>query len=138
MFKKILVALDGSLPSTRALEAACGLVRAFDAELHLVHARENRTLEVMPGGAAWTDNHDSDGPVLATARTLLEKAGITPASVNLGEGEPFEEIMTIAELYSVDLIIMGRRGLGNLQGLLAGSTTQKISHEARCAVLTVK
>ena len=126
MFQSIVVAIDGSDPSLRALETACAMARAFGSEIHLVHAEETKR--------GMTDGH----PVLAQAQAAAEAAGVKPSSATGVQGDPFEEIMTIVELYGADLIVTGRRGLGNLSAIFAGSTSQQIAKHATCAHLSVK
>lgn len=138
MFNCIVVAIDGSEPSHRALEAACQMAKAFDSEVHLVHALDNKAVEAPVAGVAWTTAGNAGETVLADAAAAAKELGITPSSTTTGEGDPFEEIMTIAQLYSADLIVTGRRGLGNLSGLFAGSTSQQIAKHADCAFLSVK
>jgi nucleotide-binding universal stress UspA family protein len=53
-------------------------------------------------------------------------------------GDPAHAIVEEAKGHKADLIVMGRRGLGSLTGLLVGSTTTKVAQLAPCAVLTVK
>jgi nucleotide-binding universal stress UspA family protein len=130
MFQSIVVAVDGSEPSKRALEAACSLARAFGSEVNLVHARESKRQQ---SGTA-----QETAAVLEAAVAQAEKAGVTPSSATAVEGDPFEEIMTIVGLYGADLVVTGRRGLGNISGLFAGSTSQQIAKNADCAHLSVK
>lgn len=129
MFQSIVVAVDGSDPAMRALDAACALAEAFQSEVHLIHARENQ--DDGPGEGAATG-------VLHVATQRAAARGITPSSATSVAGDPFEEIMTIVGLYAGDLVVTGRRGLGNIGGLLAGSTSQKIAQSASCAHLSVK
>lgn len=56
----------------------------------------------------------------------------------LQEGGPARTILAVAGDRKVDLIVMGRRGLGDLQGLLLGSVSHKVSSLAECPCLTVK
>ncbi|MFK7762332.1 MAG: universal stress protein [Roseobacter sp.] len=130
MFSSIVVAVDGSDPANRALETACGLAGGFQSELHLIHARES----IDASGAEVSDMCH----VLEAATKRARAAGITPSSATSVAGDPFEEIMTIVGLYSGDLVVTGRRGLGNIGGLFAGSTSQKIAKSADCAHLSVK
>ena len=51
MFETIVVAIDGSDPSKRALEAACTLARAFGSEIHLIHARELKMMQTSAEAA---------------------------------------------------------------------------------------
>jgi nucleotide-binding universal stress UspA family protein len=138
MFNCIVVAIDGSEPSHRALEAACQMAKAFYSEVHLVHALENKSVEASVAGVAWTKSDNNGEAVLADAVSRAQELGISPSSTTVGDGDPFEEIMTIAQLYSADLIVTGRRGLGNISGLFAGSTSQQIAKNADCAFLSVK
>ncbi len=138
MFNCIVVAIDGSAPSHRALAAACQLALAFKSEVHLVHALENKVAQSALPGVSSENSDDSGAQVMAAAVTEAEAAGVAPASTTIGEGDAFEEIMTIAGLYSADLIVTGRRGLGNIGGLFAGSTSQQIAKNAACAFLSVK
>lgn len=138
MFQSIVVAVDGSAPSTRGLDAACQLSKAFGGEVHLIHALDNQAL-----GQSETANVDKDGnrptsSVIATAVKQAQNAGVAPASATVGEGDAFDEIMMIVGLYSADLVITGRRGLGAISGMFAGSTSQQIAKHASCAFLSVK
>lgn len=130
MFNSIVVAVDGSEPANRALEAACVLAQAFQSELHLIHARESIDKSAEKGSDRCN--------VLEAATKRAGATGLTPSSATSVAGDPFEEIMTIVGLYSGDLVVTGRRGLGNIGGLFAGSTSQKIAKSADCAHLSVK
>lgn len=138
MFKTIVVAIDGSEPSLRAVDAACNLAKAFDGEVHLVQALENRQFDPDPSIGANNGDGSSGPEALEMAAAHAADHGVIPATQTVGEGEAAEEIMTIADLYSADLIVMGRRGLGNLKSLISGSTSQQIAKTANCGVLTVK
>ena len=133
MFQSIVVAVDGSDPSMRAVDAACALARAFGSEVHLVHASDR---SLVARAAATKSPAPAD--VLASAKDRAAASGVAAASAIGVEGDPFEEIMTIIGLYGADLIVTGRRGLGNIGGLIAGSISQRIAKEAGCAHLSVK
>lgn len=137
-FETIVVAIDCSAPSLRALEAARKLALAFKGELHPVQALENRKIEVTPDATAWEGDTEARLPTLSKAAAHAASLGVKPETQTVGECEASEEIMTIADLYSADLIVTGRRGMGNLKRLLAGSTSQQIAKSANCAVLTIK
>ncbi len=137
MFKTIVVAIDGSEPSKRAVQAACELAKAFEGEIHLVHALDNKSGDV-PMGAKDNAGEKSGSAIVEEAVSLAESKGVSPSSTTIGEGESYDEIMTITELYGADLIVTGRRGLGNISGLFAGSTSQKIAKNAVCAFLSLK
>ena len=72
------------------------------------------------------------------ARQTLEAKGVTQVVSQIVDGNPAENIIAAAEHEKADLIVMGRRGLGDVAGLLMGSVSHKVTHLAECACLTVK
>lgn len=81
----------------------------------------------------------------AIGRKLLEQAekdaqgqGVRSTRCDIREGDPARAILECAKHESADMIIMGSRGLGDLKGLLIGSTSHKVSQLAPCTVITVK
>ncbi|MGP9820216.1 universal stress protein [Salinarimonas sp. NSM] len=75
--------------------------------------------------------------VIAAARRTLEGRGIT-IDTRIADAAPAEAIVTVAEEEGADLLVIGSRGLGRLQGMILGSVSQKVVHDAPCAVLVVK
>ena len=75
---------------------------------------------------------------MAEAATIARNAGVEPAKQFVRNGTPSHEATSVAKETNSDLIVTGRRGVGGLHGLLLGSTSQKIAHDAPCAFLTVK
>lgn len=145
MFKSILVAIDGSEPSKRALETACDLASRYDAALHVVHVPypEAQEKTLVMGAAAVTikatpeEIQAAGQAVIADARKLLDAAGCTGATTEVAGGDPAHAIADSAERNHSDLVVMGRRGLSDLKGLVVGSTSHKVSHLIHCACLTV-
>jgi nucleotide-binding universal stress UspA family protein len=72
------------------------------------------------------------------ARWQAEKAGVAKVTGLVEDGDPAHRIVEVAGRERVDLIVMGRRGLGDLKGLLLGSVTHKVAQAASCACLTVE
>lgn len=144
MFKKILVAIDGSQPSQNAVKAACDLAKHYKAELHLVHTPRVETVAYAMGASAvvltppQADLDAAGQKVLAEASEVAATAGAKPTSQKLLSGDPAHAVIEAATDLGVDLIVAGRRGLGSLSSLFLGSTSQHIAHHARCAVLTIK
>jgi nucleotide-binding universal stress UspA family protein len=75
--------------------------------------------------------------VLEQAAHPLEEAGIRVIR-ELLEGPLAEAILNVAAVRDCDLIIMGARGLSDLQGLLVGSVSHKVIQHAHCPVLVVR
>jgi nucleotide-binding universal stress UspA family protein len=73
----------------------------------------------------------------AAARRARENS-VRRVRTLLKDGDPAAAILRAADDEAADLIVLGRRGLGDLAGLLLGSVSHKVAHLASCACLTVK
>jgi nucleotide-binding universal stress UspA family protein len=158
MFKTILVPLDGSEHSHRALEVAHRLASADDAVLYLLNVPEWPPAADLLGksvGARAMGVSRQD--VEQTGRQLLEhfdeaeesghgmmeqmkkKLGASPVHTEsiVRVGSPADIILEEAKRLGVDAIVMGSRGLSNLKELLVGSVSHKVLHAAKCTVVTV-
>ncbi|MCP5087965.1 MAG: universal stress protein [Rhodobacteraceae bacterium] len=144
MFKNIVVAVDGSDPSNRAISIACDLAKNYHSDIHLVHTPELDTAVGALGVSAVsfepTDKQieEAGKRVMDNAQKQADIAGHPAKSAIMGNGTPAQEVLSATKKKNADLIVTGRRGLGNIAALVLGSTSQKIAHDAPCAVLTVK
>lgn len=143
MFATILVAIDGSDPSNKALEAACAMAKSFDAELYLVHSPQLETTMIAVGYTV-VDLPVTPERIAEAGQAVMDAAvaraielGVTPAGTTIGTGDATDDILDASKLNDVDLIVMGRRGLGSLASLFLGSVSQKVAHGATCSLLTV-
>ena len=139
MFKKILVAYDGSPHSQRALQAALDLARGEGSAAHLLYAYDRiPTYLGEPNLQAVTDR------IVASAREMVERAAErasaagVPVTADVLEGPPAEAVLHVAEAEKFDLIVIGSRGLGQLQGLLMGSVSNRVLHHAKIPVLIIR
>lgn len=149
MFERILVAVDGSEHAGRAVDLAAELARRHDAELVVLHvvAREgsSRIPPELQEFARLEHVYLTEQDLLRSAgEQLAERAaerarreGVEKVEVRVDMGRPGALIVSHAEGIGADLIVMGRRGLGDLKGLVLGSVSHKVSQLAPCAVLTV-
>ena len=101
----------------------------------------------VPGTGAFSAHREevSQDVIEAVGRQILEGANKTAKKTGVGEvrtiaqdGDPARAILDCAKRERPDMIVMGRRGLSDLQGLLMGSVSHKVSHLADCACVTVK
>ena len=144
MFKTIIVAVDGSDHANQALDLACDLASKYGASLRIVHTPQaiGDTLIVgytaVPVPPSKEEIEKAGREVLGAAEARAREDGVNDFTSELISGDPAHAIVEEAKARKADLIIMGRRGLGSLTGLLVGSTTTKVSQLAPCAVLTVK
>lgn len=76
--------------------------------------------------------------LLEDARARARQRAVPSVRTVLREGDPAAAILNVAREEKADIIVMGRRGLGDLAGLLLGSVSHKVTHLAECACLTVK
>jgi nucleotide-binding universal stress UspA family protein len=72
------------------------------------------------------------------ARLQAADAGVARVRGLVEDGDPAHRIVEAAQRENVELIVMGRRGLGDLKGLLLGSVSHKVAQVATCACLTVE
>lgn len=75
--------------------------------------------------------------IVEHAADEARKAGVKTVESYVEDGDPAEVIQHVLERETVDLIVLGTRGLGQLKGLLVGSVSQKIVGLHHCPVLTV-
>jgi nucleotide-binding universal stress UspA family protein len=151
MMKKILVAIDGSDHAWKALDMAADLANKYDAELTVLHVvpyepmpeelRKVATTEHMRIEEAEAQFHYQRSgygdKLTGEAMTRARNAGVQHVDAVCSEGGPSERILAIAAEREVDAIVLGRRGLGHLAGLLMGSVSHKVSNLAECACITV-
>jgi nucleotide-binding universal stress UspA family protein len=144
MFKEIVVAFDGSEHAETAVQTACDIATKYDARLHIVHVPEVYDQSVPVGASGVVipieqeTLEDNGKQLVERANEIAKEAGVSPASSEIRPGPPADAIVSVAEERHADLIVSGRRGLGNLTGALLGSVTQAVASRADCAVLTVK
>ena len=139
MFKQIVVAIDGSEHSHRALDYARYMAESSGASLWLVHAFPHTSdllgFEQYEQLAARRTT--AGQAVLDEARERLGKTAVE-VQEELLEEPAAEAILNVAQVRGADLIVMGTRGLGSLRGLLLGSVSIKVVQHAHCPVMLVR
>ncbi|MCA0304029.1 MAG: universal stress protein [Proteobacteria bacterium] len=139
--KAILVAVDGSDTSDRAVGHAIDLISAgLAAELHLLNVQPNL------GGAISTFvsreqieiHHREEGQKgLASAVALAKKAGVE-AKVHIGVGRQGEIVGEFVDKLGAGLVVLGTRGHTGLAGVLLGSVAQDVIAHVKVPVTLVK
>lgn len=147
MFETIVVGLDGSEPSDRAMGVACELAGKFGARVILVHTPQPQTVAFALGATmsyhavttmpTEVEVKQAADKIVDAGKAIAEAKGIEIAESHVDRGDPAEQIVKCAERVGADLIVTGRRGLGNLQALVQGSTTQRIGKLSNCSCLSV-
>jgi nucleotide-binding universal stress UspA family protein len=145
MYKKILVAIDGSATSLRGLNEAIRLARATGGRLMLVHVVQELVIASEdPTGATYTRVIDSlrsvGASVLAQATSTVQQADV-PCEEKLVQtigGSVADEIVKQAKLWSADLIVLGTHGRRGLKRLAMGSDAELVVRLASVPVLLVR
>lgn len=137
MFKKILVPLDGSLLSQRALEPAVALADQTGATLLLVRAPVADTLSFAVSEAGQAELRREVLTYLDSIRASTERPNLSPTT-QLIEGDVASAIIDVAVSQQVDLIIMSTHGYSGLTRWVLGSVTEKVLRSAPCPVLAVR
>ena len=75
--------------------------------------------------------------ILIAAKERAQRIGAPTEQVQTGWGDPAQVIIEMARRDNVDAIVIGRRGRGQLAGLLLGSVSQKVATLAPCMVIIV-
>jgi len=138
MYEKVLVAIDRSENSNRALTAARELASLSDGEVRVLHLREQ---EVIPRMGLVADESPEEAHLwLESAVDELRNAGVkaTGEVRNTIYGHAAREIVADARLHNAGVIVMGSKGRSDLAGLLLGSTAHKVIHLADRPVLVVR
>jgi|SRR5208282_5577377 len=140
---RMLVATDGSSGGSRAVTAAAEMAKALDCDLLILTLPEN----TLPP-AKWSELARAEGGVaeglelletriLVEAKERAESIGVAKVRTSSGSGDVAEAIMDVARRERTDIIVVGRRGRGQLAGLLLGSVSQKLVSLAPSLVLVV-
>lgn len=149
MIKKILVAIDGSKSSDKALDFSLDLAGKYSAQIVLISVFNPPSVSYLTSRAMVyipinTTKHSEEikiyhekmlSEALKKARSYNEKLNV---SKKLVEGRPAEKIVETAKEGGFDLIVIGSRGLGGIKEFLLGSVSDRVADEAPVPVLIVK
>lgn len=138
MFKRILLAVDGSDHSIKAAEYSIALANKFDGTIDVVY--------VVDGGTAKKDVLHASTKFeiekkrkekIRPIRELLDESK-TIFGTHVLHGEPGQTIVEFANERKFDCVVIGSRGLNPLQSFILGSVSHKVAKRAACPVLIIK
>lgn len=145
MYKQILVAVDGSETSSRALAAAIGLARDSGARLQPLYVVDVPLMSYdVPGydPSYVRDALVEEGKhVLADATALMTAAGVNGPSrmveTDLTGDDIAHRILLAAQEFNADVVVMGTHGRRGVQRLVLGSVAEHFLRIATCPVLLI-
>ena len=153
MINKVLVALDGSEPSQRALDYAVDFAEKWKAELNMIAVIPRVMLPIFPDegfGATPLAAARDFGQYQERMRSIYQNI-LTEAEAKvrrehpdlkvltkMEEGRPSATIVDFAEKNDIDLIVIGSRGIGGITGWILGSTSRNVVHSCTKPILVVK
>jgi len=140
--RKILVPVDFSGHSAKALDYAIEVAKKFEASIHILHSYPIHVGGVTPYGVAFPETLERDWRAAAQQQLdawgeKVNAAGIE-VSLSLTPLAASEAVAETAEEIGADLVVMGTRGLSGLKHVLLGSVAERTLRTAPCPVLTVK
>lgn len=137
----ILVPLDFSPASMRALEYTIPFAERFEAAIHLLYVQPADELAALPGASRLMLSYaDAIAAMEERLGHIQRKHDVRfwPDICHLSSGRPFEEICNLAREIAADLIVMPTRGYSGLRRMLLGSTTERVLRHAPCPVLVLR
>ncbi|HET19206.1 MAG TPA: universal stress protein [Chromatiales bacterium] len=146
MFKRILVAVDGSATSEQALSHAMDLARSHGAQMLVLHVVEEVFLnvgeEIVDPRALWQAMSVGGQKTLERFVEQVKAAGLSTESrlIELRDlGETVAgSIVSEAEAWGADLIVLGTHGRRGWRRLLLGSTAEEVARMAKTPVLLIR
>jgi len=144
LFKKILIATDGSERNRNAVNEGIAIARELGSALYAVFV-----IDTSIFGTAVTGASPPSVTMVKSLRILNDEArwsldkvrklaGDLPVETVVLEGRPSEEIVKFAEANGIDLIVIGTLGKGGIERLLIGSVADKVIRLSSSMVLVVK
>lgn len=140
--RHIMVAIDGSSGADRAIDTAIEIVKAVGGTLSIVTISGNLSADEIKR-LVRVDRDIGDVleslcvEILKSAEDRARHNGISDVKIRTGWGDPAEAIINLVKSEAVDMVVLGRRGRGQLMGLLLGSVSQKVVSLAPCIVAVV-
>jgi len=155
LFEKILVPLDGSEHSSRALEIAIQIAKKFDGKITLVHVYAvgvrpivmSEPTTLTPPSIPIMASADfskvveaarkAGNTILANGENKVKAEGVQTETL-LKEGHTVQEVLETAKDGKFNLIVMGARGVSKIREILLGSVSDGVIRNAPCPVLVTK
>jgi nucleotide-binding universal stress UspA family protein len=143
VFERILLSVDGSPDSDKAVQLTAELARTHGSRVLVVHGRDVPFVALNPNPSpplveGWEEEAEAQ-QLVDTSVSRLQAAGVdVRGQVLPGLGHVEYKILAAAEADRAELIVLGSRGMSRIEEVLIGSVSHKIIHMAKCPVLLVR
>ncbi|MCR6546842.1 universal stress protein [Dehalobacterium formicoaceticum] len=141
MFKKIMVAIDGSEHSIKAIDASIELAKKENSQVEVIYVvpiltRYTRDYAQMMPKLESNLREDAQ-KIMNEATERFKDTGIE-YTTSIKTGDAADEIIREAEQRGTEVIVMGSRGLGAISRFFLGSVSNKVLTHAPCSVLIIR
>jgi nucleotide-binding universal stress UspA family protein len=137
----MLVPVDGSENSYRALDAALFLSQKLGSDITVLHVMEEvpiTHIESQKLLRELLENYEKENEeILSKCSEIARKKGLTINTILL-QGNPASIILDFSKKEKYDIVIMGSRGMGKFKELILGSVSSKIVHHSPCGILLIR
>lgn len=147
MYKRILVATDGSELSAKAVDSSINLAKALGAELFALKVTYLRSEDHWDGALI----HDRDGharleaqmtnsaqSVVDAVKASAQAAGVQATALTVKSPSVAETVIEVSKKYDCDLVVMASHGRRGLSRVLLGSETQHVLTHSLVPVLVLR
>lgn len=143
MYDNILVPVDGSESSLKALTHAVKLAKIHGSQLNVISVIEELKLPFGAEYRLWAN--ESHQELIRTSLEYLNKEIISirdnepdlKIDAEIVEGNPSKKIIQKSEEGNYDLIVLGKKGMGIVEELVMGSVTHKVVNQSKIPVIVV-
>ncbi len=141
MFTKILVAIDGSKMSEKAVQTAVEEARVWNARVHILYVIETGLFSSLPMDNTWEVMYsmlEKEGnEALDRMKKIASDRGVE-AEGHIRQGHAGNEILRAADEIGADLVVVGSHGKSNIDRLLLGSVSSFVVSNAKVSVTVVR
>lgn len=141
LYRKILLATDGSESARKAADAVIELARLSGAKVYAVCVIDRSIYSSVPEDLEWEEAmyaqfRELGEEAVSYVEKAAEDSGLQVESTLL-EGHPAEKILDFAEKQDADMIVIGSLGKTDIERFLLGSVSEKVVRNAKIPVLVV-
>lgn len=138
MYKKLLVAVDGSENSLRAAKHAAHIASfSENCSVTIVYVSDYSKIQSEVLYESLDQLKEENRKKVIAAEEIFQNKNI-PYTVEILQGMPGQTIVNYANKHEFDMLVIGSRGLNALQKMVLGSVSHKVVKGANCPVLVVK